>query len=251
MRRLHKALLMPWAGGANAFAYTNKVIALSPIAYWPMAESSGSVALDASGNGRNGAYTGVTLGNAGIGDGRTSAGFDGATAYNNIYSVSLSTAFNGSTGTLALWLRVSAVGLWTDATLRYLADFLSVDGTGNYRVQIIKAAGTPANIDVTWRSNAVSKTISMPSGSSTGWLHAALTWDTGADQVKGYLNGAQSGVTLTGLAPWTPITLLNAATVIGAASTTPTSVWSGFEAHAAIWNTPLSAAQIATLAVVP
>jgi hypothetical protein len=61
-----------------------------------MTEPAGAISIDQSNNGRNGAYTGVTLGATGIGDGRTSATFDGATSYNNIYSAALNTAWNGA-----------------------------------------------------------------------------------------------------------------------------------------------------------
>jgi hypothetical protein len=43
-----------WAG-----PYSSAVLADSPFAYWRLDETSGSVAVDASGNGRNGAYVGT------------------------------------------------------------------------------------------------------------------------------------------------------------------------------------------------
>jgi len=61
-------------------AYGALVQSLGPIAYWPMDEQSGTVAVDQSGNGRNGAYTAVTLGQPGMGDGRTAASFDASSA---------------------------------------------------------------------------------------------------------------------------------------------------------------------------
>ena len=57
------------AGLAAVLLYSEKVLALSPIAYWPLWEAAGAVAEDISGNGFDGAYTGVTLGQTGIGDG--------------------------------------------------------------------------------------------------------------------------------------------------------------------------------------
>lgn len=41
--------------------YARKVRATGPLAYWPMDEQANGVAYDRSGNGRNGAYTGVTF----------------------------------------------------------------------------------------------------------------------------------------------------------------------------------------------
>lgn len=45
MKSWQRALLLPWAGGADPLAYTNKVIALSPIAYWPLAEAAGATVM--------------------------------------------------------------------------------------------------------------------------------------------------------------------------------------------------------------
>jgi hypothetical protein len=34
------------------------------------------------------------------------------------------------------------------------------------------------------------------------WTHAAMTWDTAADEFKAYINGSQVGTTQTGLGTW-------------------------------------------------
>jgi hypothetical protein len=79
------------------------------------------------------------------------------------------------------------------------------------------------------------------------WLAVGITWSKAADQVIAYLGGAQTGTTQTGLGTFVgPLT--NTVVVLGATSVTPTLVWSGFLAHAAVWATPLSAGQMATLA---
>ena len=51
--------------------------------------------MDISGNGFDGAYTGVTLGQDGIGDGNTCPLFDGANDFLDFYSAGFSSAFNG------------------------------------------------------------------------------------------------------------------------------------------------------------
>lgn len=69
------------------------------IGFWPQDESAGAVSIDHSGFVHNGAYTAVNLGQPGVpGMGLTSAGYDGATSFNNIYSAGLandSTLLNG------------------------------------------------------------------------------------------------------------------------------------------------------------
>ncbi len=242
MRRLHRALLMPWTNKVN---YTQIVQSLGPIAYWPQAEPSGTVSLDESGNGRNGIYTGVTLGNAGIGDGRTSAGFDGATSYNNIYSVSLAGAFNSAEGTCLIWGKVFAAGVWTDAAFRRLF-VLQTDN--NNRVTAYKD-GANNTISVLYVAGGTIKSLTITT-STVDWFSLGITWSVSADQVRVYFNGTQSGATLTGLGVWVGA-IAATTTVVGAQNTTPAQVWSGTLAHAAVWSTPLGAAQIARLAVVP
>src|SRR3989304_2278838 len=86
--------------------YYRKVLDTQPanlLAYWMQAEGAGAVALDTSGNSRTGAYTGVDLGQAGIGDGKTCPWFDGASDRVNIYTTSLRDAFNGAEGAVIVW----------------------------------------------------------------------------------------------------------------------------------------------------
>ena len=233
--------------GNAALRYTRKVKDLGPIAYWPEGEPSGTVSLDESGNSaRNGVYTGVTLGNPGIGDGRTSAGFDGATSKNNIYSASLAAAFNGSESTVAGWAQVANAGVWTDATLRVI---VALWVNGNNRAEIIKNT-TNNQIVMVYDSGAVVQQFVIGSVSTLSPFHVALTWSKSADQAKAYLNGVQQGATQTGLGVWVG-SLAATTTVIGARTTTPTSVWSGSLAHLAVWNRALAAAEVASLAVVP
>lgn len=56
--------------------YRSKVMALNPVAYWPLWDIKGDIARDISGNGLAGTYYGVTLCQPGIGDGSCSALFD-------------------------------------------------------------------------------------------------------------------------------------------------------------------------------
>ena len=231
---------------ASDMAYTNKVIALSPIAYWPLAEASGTTIVDESGNGRNGAYTSVTLGQTGIGDGRTAASFNGTASFGNVFSASLAAALNNQEGSLALWIRASGAGVWTDGAQRRCVR-LAVDANNSL---VIFKATTNNQLSWTYQAGGTSSTRSKAGVSSTAWLHVALTWSKSGDAVKAYFNGVQEGATLTGLGVWLGL-LASSTTLIGATSQTPGGVWSGTLAHVAVWANVLSAAQIATLAVVP
>jgi concanavalin A-like lectin/glucanase superfamily protein len=244
MKRLHKALLMPWTNKVNYTQIVQNTAAANLLAYWPMAESSGSVALDASGNARNGAYTGVTLGAAGIGDGRTSASFNGTTSFNNVYSASLAAAFNKDEGTAAAWCKVSGAGVWTDGVARFV---LRLAADANNLVALVKQSGNN-RFDCQYAGGGTFRLQSLTSA-PVGYFHAAITWSVAANQVIVYFNGSAVGSPLA--IPTFTGALATTTTMIGAGSTTPAQIWSGSLAHAAVWNTPLSAAQIAALAVVP
>jgi hypothetical protein len=64
-----------------AMSYRDAVLADNPLAYWPLNETAGTTATDASGNGYHGAYSGgYTLGQAAPG-GRQGVSFDGASGF--------------------------------------------------------------------------------------------------------------------------------------------------------------------------
>ncbi len=248
MRQRHRALLMPWASAPDVFVYTNKVIALAPIAYWPMSELSGLTMLDASGNARDGAYKGVggpLLGQIGIGDGRNAPLFDGTDDYANAFSAALQAAFSGVAGTIVQWVKVSAAGVWSDSTTRRSLQF-QVDANNLVRF----GRGTVNNQFVgAYTAAGTTKSVVVTTAAPTGWVHWAITWDAGADEVKVYMNGVQTGTTQTGLGVWAG-SIATTTTTIGAASTSGGNPWSGYIAHTAVWTSALNATQILSLATV-
>jgi len=222
--------------------YTRKIRALGPIAYWPLADAGGSVALDESGNGRNGAYTAAALTQIGIGDGRGAAGFNGTTAFCNLYSASLIQAFNAAEGSIIFWAQVSAVGVWSDGAVRR---FITLQVDANNRVYIEKVAGANT-FGFNYVAGGTAKSRNRAT-STTAWFHACLTWSKSADQVIAYFNGVQEGATLTGLGTWVGAIVSTNAN-LAANATTPTSLWSGNLAHAAIFPRPLPAAEVLSAA---
>lgn len=227
------------SGVLDVFEYTNKMLALGPIQYLTQTDLSGSVALDSSPFARNGAYTGVTLGQAGIGDGLTSAGFDGATSFDNAFSASLAAAFSGAQGSFVTWGAVANPGVWLDGVTRRIILF-QVDA--NNRIGINKSA---SNNEVDWLmvAGGVSKSGGITSFNPLGFFSAGLTWDKANDQVKFYINGTQSGPTLTGLGVFAG-SLSATQTIIGSLSTAAAQVWNGSLAHLATFNRTLSASEM-------
>lgn len=233
--------------GLVAAGYAAKVLGTARsnlVAYWPLWEASGAATADQSGNGRNGSYTGVDLGQMGIGDGRTAPFFDGVNDYCDVYSTSLRDAFNKDEGTQLAWCKVNDTSVWGTASVRRITNFRT---DANNRLSLTKPSGTNA-LTALYVAGGVTKTINAVSVTSDGWLQVAMTWSKAVDEFKFYLQGSQVGATVSGLGTWVG-TLGSTATLIGAGITTPTEVWHGWLAHVALWSTPLSGAQIAALAV--
>lgn len=236
------------SGVGNAGGYSNKLLSLfgsSIVSYLPLWEPSGSVAADISGNGYNGAYTAVTLGQTGIGDGRTAAGFDGSTSFANWYSAGLNSNFNGQLFSVGGWVKVSAAGVWTDATARTVCR-LRVDASNDLN---IARTSTDNIFRVTYVAGGVSKSVSATI-SPTGWFHWMVTVTLAGDALKFYINGALIGSPQTGLGTWAGA-LTSTVCTIGAVSTAPGSVWSGTLAHVPLLNRVATDAEVLTAATVP
>jgi len=226
-------------------AYGAKIAAMGPIGYWPMDEPSGSIAFDRSGNNRNGAYVGVTLGQPGIGDGRTAPSFDGATSYCNIYSASLAAAFNGAAGSQTIWCKVAGAGVWLDGVTRR-AMYALVDASN--RAGLFKPT-TASEIDCLYVAGGTALGAAKTAFSPTGWFHLALTWNKVADQMILYVNSIAITPVSTGLGVFAGA-LSATQTIIGSLSTAAAQVWSGNLAHGALFNRTLSAAEVLAAATV-
>jgi hypothetical protein len=212
------------------------------IVYWPLWDTNGSIAIDVASGRCNGAYTAVTLGQFGVGDGRTTAQFNGATSYVNAYSTGLAGAFNGADGTLSAWARVVNVGVWTDGAARFIAN-IAAHITDN-RVVIAKV--NPNTMRFRYTAGGTAILYDTPYA-GTGWTHYAITWSKVANAVHCYINGIDLSGALPGLGVWAGV--LNATmTYVGATDSVPTNVWSGQLAHVALWNTALPVSSIMNLA---
>lgn len=226
--------------------YLTRLLSIRPsarLACWMLNEPSGTTIVDSGGAGRNGVYSAVTLGQPGLGDGRTSALFDGTTSYGNIYSAGLASAFNGSEGSAVIWFKVLNAGVLTDGLARRM---LAIAVDTNNRVFLFK--NTIANdIRAIYTAGGVVKTFSLGPGNSffsTDWASCGLTWSKSADLVMGYLNGAPYPPSaLSGLGVWAGAPAATT-TAIGAFNTTPTNQWAGWLSRATIWNAALTDAEM-------
>ena len=231
------------AGGSGLTAYERKVLGYNPTAYWPLKEASGGVAYDISGNGFHGAYTGVMLGQPGIGDGNTCPLFDGINDYVTIYSDAFRDAFNEQLFTVSVWAKVLNAAVWTDGANRYLID-LERGATNltklykrvpNDTVRCMYAgAGT---------SDQIEKNIN-----EIGWMHWSWTVTFAGDEFIVYYGGLQEGAIQTGLGQWDPGNPIQFGFI--GAERVGSNLFKGYESNVAVFNSVLNPVQIADLATV-
>ena len=218
----------------------------SLIGFWPQDEQSGGVSYDRSGEGNVGAYTGVTLEEPGVpGIGMTCPLFDGVNDYNNIFSAGLAADFSGVAGTMLLPVKMYSATEWTDGNWHYFIHIY--DDAQNY-LRIVKHT---TNNQLAWYYEAGNvQEIEFKGGVVTlDWIWLGMTWDfnAGVDgEVIYYYNGAQQGLTDTGLGVFVGPPLIM---IIGAFDTTPQLPHKGWIGPVTLWteaHTPAVMAYLST-----
>ncbi len=222
--------------------WVKSICGVSLLQYLPLWETSGSVAFDQSASGYNGTASGsVAFGAPGIGDGHTCALF-------NVGVIDLSaSAFganaNYNVATVFGWAKIPSLSTWADGTFRetFRANRDANNNVGfgrtniNNQLQFFRVATT---------TNKVITTTIL--GGVLGWFHWAMSWDTGADEFKAYIYGAQVGSTLTGIG-----TFIGGGTTqefLGVSSAPSARPWLGYIAHHGFVNRVLSQPEIKALA---
>jgi len=226
---------------ATAAHYASRMLDTGPIAYWPLWEPAGAVAVNLVAPTMNGTHTAVTLAQPGIGDGATSASYDGATSYTNVHSAALASAFDGDEGSALIWVRVSAVGVWTDGAIRYIFDLRSDDNN----VVLIYKSNVNNTIVASYVAGGTAETWVGAGLTTTDWFSLGVTWSASADEVKFYLDGANVQTdTVLGVYAGALATVL-----IGSRPVAPNLVTDGYIAHFAVWNRALAPTEVAALVV--
>lgn len=219
-------------------AYSARVLALRPLAYWPMDDASGGTMRDLAGSGYNGTHIN-TVAAAGIGDGLLAGSYDGSTARSESTNLTLRTAIGAATAvTLMAWARVSGAGVWTDNTARQVLRVL-VNGS-NYFI-LRKTTANVLSFEYNAGGTGVKTITPSPALATTEWFHVAMVVSKPADTYGAYVNGAQIGSTLNTLGTWsgTPIAVFIGSS--GAAN----EPWSGRLAHVAVFDRALSVGEVA------
>lgn len=210
------------------------------VGYWPLWEASGAVAADISGNGYNGAYSNVTLGQAGIGDGRTSANFDsGNPRYVNINAAI--PGINTAEGALSFFMK-QASGFWSDTTIKYIFR-LYVDAS-NY-IACFKTNAT-GSLEFHYVAGGVDKVVYFGS-LATDWAQYDCSWSKSGNVMSVYQNGSLIG-SATGLGNWAG-TLGANTTIICAQNKFNDSPFFGNSCHWRLMNRPITAAEALTASI--
>jgi hypothetical protein len=180
-----------WLVPPARLSYDNTILADSPVAFWPMNESSGTVATDLTANAHNGTYNnGPTLGVAGpVSDGETGVSFSVATNQNQ--HVAPSFLFKSATATIEAWVKIAAA----PSVARGIAG--CSDGLANATTDKNLYVGTDGKLYFYAydgaSKNSSAPTSALPTGS---WVHVVGVVD-GVNIIT-YVNGAQVGSTACG-----------------------------------------------------
>lgn len=242
-RRAFPSLFSPYLRRAQA--YSDKLLALAPVTYWPLWEASGSTAHDISGNNCHAAYSaGITLGHPGIGDGNTCAYFNGTTSYVNLYSTLFNSLLNRQAGTFMLWAKVAAASFWSDGADHFFWMIYSNESVKYFMAN--KYSST--NNNIRFKYHPATTTESNKSTTSIDWMHLALSWNIPSSRWRVYYNGAKTfddggtvGPIGSGLDP--------GRCLIGA-SAFNLGCFYGYMAHAALFDVELTPEQVLSLSSV-
>ena len=232
--------------------HRDKVLSYNPIVYWMLGEKVGTVAYDEvtdAGHvdtGQSGDHSVSSLGNLGIGDGRTSPEYDGTNDYTTVYTVPFRDGFNGAVGSVVAWAKVFNAGVWTDGTNRNILRFRA---DANNRIDVYSAVGDNRIVcGYTAGGTSISETILGLT--SIDFMCFGMTWDQpGTDEFKAYNQGEQDGATQSGLGVWVG-NLAATSTTLGAASTGPAQPWYGYVANISVFDYVLPTSAMGDLATV-
>jgi len=192
----------------------------------------------------NGAITGATVGQAADGKLGYSYLFDGSTDYVNIYSAALNAAI-ASTGTIVIFSKVTNAGVLTDGASRNL--FVVGAGGTDFLGVVKHVTNNTLRVTVKTQNNFQGPTFAFSSTSVTMFV---LTYEytNPNTEYQFFINATlQAAITPTVGEFLNGAVLSSTGCVIGALSTSPTNLYSGFESHCGLWNRVLSQSEITAI----
>lgn len=219
----------------------DKIVALSPIAFWDQQATIGTSVVERTDRANlSGTYTNAVLHDAPPHEsGITGPYFDG-TAYGNIYTTALNTAFDPLEGSALVVVKLDSAQ-WTDSTRRV---FFQIRDTNGDRFQLRKAS---ASNTLEWVYDPGSVvTISKGSVTTTDYFAVGLTWSDSNDRMRAYYNGTQESSDQT-IGTWSGSARSSTRCNIGVDAQSPTDPMIGWIAYVAVWDSELTPAQMGTL----
>ena len=191
----------------------------------------------------HGRYTGVTFGEPGIGDGRTSAYLDGSSSLIDFHGL-MTTTFPENEGTIMGWAKIPSAE-WTNGKVRYVFRNKTRLGADMCSVNFGKL---DTNNTLFWQY--VAGNIYLLQSTATleipDWFHCVVTWSVTQNISRAFLNGVQVGA--DSIATAYNGTQTGSQNVIGAGDNLAVEgTFIGWVAHCAVWSKALTAAQIAYL----
>lgn len=214
---------------------------LSPLAYWPLWDAAGSATAVELINGWNGTPSSVTFGNTGIGDGKKSTLIGATNSYINVYSTALRDAFPSAAGSMHIWAKVSASGVWSDSANRIWFEFRV--NASNY-IHIYKTSTNTLRWQYVAGGTSSDYFESPPS--DTDFIPLTITWSKANNRVRGYIWGGQAGAEVSGLGVWAG-QIASTTTLLGSLLTN-SGACSSYIAHAILFNRELTKSEVQTLA---
>lgn len=222
-----------WNTPGSGVSYDSVILADTPVGYWKLAETSGTSAIDSSGNSYNGTYSGGYT--FGVGLANTSGGV----------------LFDGTSGKITL---PTGTLMNVGATWSAEAWFISNSNTGaaGLLVEKFTGIGNPVSVSLGIAIDASSGTY-LSGGYYTGstWViakgplvcplgipvHIVVTYDN--SNIRLYVNGSLVGVTSA-----STHVVNNDGWFIGVNNSGTSGFFSGIIANVALYNTTLSSTRI-------
>lgn len=155
------------------------------IGLWPLADTSGSVAVDVSGNGYNAAYVGSpSYSQEGL-DGTKAIGFTNGKL--NIYSAGLISKFNPDEGFCSFWVK-TAIGVWDNASDKRVMYFTSDKGANRIMFNI----GNTGYITAFHIAGSTNRYAQSYSPHEERWYHVGFRWSKAAGALTTFINGVET-----------------------------------------------------------
>lgn len=230
--------------------YTQKVLLyVPPTAYWDLNDLTGLVAKNLMA-GYDGTYYGVSLGQTGMGDGKTSVYFDNDNDYMHFYSSGFAGVFNGNLFSFSCWMKTYNSGVWTDGAIHDWM-FCRVDANNNFFVRKsatnnqLTFSRTAAGTLKQWSTDVTSYIPDL-----SGWFHLAVVCNQASDIWKGYINGVDVTPVFSGNLSWSG-TLDSNYSLLGGSIANPAieiHEWYGWMQHFMYFNRALSSSEVLMLA---